>query len=318
LVAVLVVASRPARADEAADAGALIDQGVALREQARDREALSLFRRAAALHPSPRADAQIALALQALGEWADAEAGLAGVLAVAGDAWIERNRAALEEALETVRGQLGWITVDTDTPGAQILIDGRPVLTLPMREPLRVAAGVAVVEAHALGYAAAVRYVQIHAREHAHQSMTLVPLAMPAALPPSAPPAPPPPESRPPVSRAQPWAWMSLGAAAVLLGGGIAAHVVREDNAAKYDDPSCVSVAGKTRDEVCGSYGGTARAATVLAAIGYSAGGVAAVVSAYLFVSDSSVRRGPTAGVAARCGLGRAELAWTATCIVPF
>jgi hypothetical protein len=314
----LIAAPRPARADDAADAEALIAQGVALREQAHDREALLLFRRAAALHASPRANAQVALAQQALGEWVDAEAGLVAALAVLNDAWIERNRAALEQALGTVRGQLGWITVDTDAPGVQIRIDGRLVPTLPMAEPLRIAAGVVVVEALAPGYEAAVRYVQVRAGDHAHESMRLVALAVPPTLSVGAATAPSSPESRFVASRGQPWAWVSLGAAAVLVGGGIAAHVVREENAAKYDNHSCVMVSGQTRDQVCGGYGATSRTATVLAVIGYSAGGAAGILSAYLFVSGSGPRRSTTTGVAARCGIGADGLAWSAACTVPF
>jgi hypothetical protein len=329
LVLTALVTSWPARADtssarstetsDAADADALIEQGVALREQGHDREALAVFQRAAGLRPSPRAEAQVALAQQALGQWVDAEAGLVRALAAPNDDWIERNRPALEQALATVRGQLGWITVDTDTPGAQVRIDGRPIPALPMPEPLRVPAGVVVVEALAPGYVSAVRYIEIHAGERAHQSMTLLPQAMPSALPAAAPSSPGSPESRSAtIARRRTWAWISLGAAAALVGGGIAAHVVREVNAAKYDDPACVSHPEQTRDEVCGGYGSTARTATVLAVIGYSAGGAAAVLSAVLLFTGSPAPGSSPSRAAARCGFGAGPSGWAGACTVPF
>src|SRR5580704_12825575 len=67
---------------------ALIAEGIALREQGRDREALELFVRAAALAASPRATAQIGLAQQALGHWVEAEAGLRTALEQGTDPWI--------------------------------------------------------------------------------------------------------------------------------------------------------------------------------------------------------------------------------------
>jgi hypothetical protein len=319
IVVIALVTACPARADDMADADALIEQGVALREQGHDREALAVFEHARTLHPSPRADAQVALAQQALGHWVNAEAGLVHALAAPNDDWIERNRAPLEQALATVRGQLGWITVDSEPPGAEIRIDGRPVPAGDGSESLRVPAGIVVVEAVAPGYEAAVRYVTVHAGERARQSMTLVPRAVPSALAVTAPPARSSPESRMAPARSRTWAWVSLGAAAVLVGGGVAAHIVREENAVKYNDPTlCLSMPAKSRDQVCGSYGDVVRTATVLAVIGYSAGGAAAILSTVLFVSGSSVPGPRASGASARCGFGAGPLAWAAECTVLF
>src|ERR1700755_329211 len=54
---------------------ALLHEGVSLRRQGRDEEALEVFRRAHAEAPTPRTSAQMALAAQAVGNWVEAEAG---------------------------------------------------------------------------------------------------------------------------------------------------------------------------------------------------------------------------------------------------
>src|SRR4030081_1347046 len=59
---------------------ALIAQGVALRKEGQDADALAVFERAYALHPSSRAVVQIALAHQALAHWREAERGLIAAL----------------------------------------------------------------------------------------------------------------------------------------------------------------------------------------------------------------------------------------------
>ena len=66
-----------ARADEPpGDAEALIQHGIELRRAGKNGEALSEFQKAYAIAPTPRAQAQIALALHALGDWLGAERGL--------------------------------------------------------------------------------------------------------------------------------------------------------------------------------------------------------------------------------------------------
>src|SRR5260221_25029 len=80
----------------AQDADAFIKQGIALRRALKEQEALTAFRRAYELAPSPRAVAQIGLAEQALGRWADAEAHLLTALEAVSDPWIDKYRTPLE------------------------------------------------------------------------------------------------------------------------------------------------------------------------------------------------------------------------------
>jgi hypothetical protein len=305
-VASLALGSSSALADDPADADALIEEGVTLREQGRDREALALFDRALGLNPSPRAVAQVALARQALGEWVEAERGLLEALGASPpDPWIERHRLALQRALTTVQDQLAWVTVDGDVPGAEVRIDGGPAVALPMREPVRVPAGVVVVEVRVRGYEPTSRHIEVRGGDHAL-------LAVLRPGPPVAPvsiEAPLGTDSGAARRRVHPpaAAWVSLGSTALLLGAGVAADVMREVYAAKYNSPGCVSTPGRTRDDQCGSDGSTARTATAFAIIGYSTAGIAAAATAYFFLAPQPTS--PSRGRSALSACGVAPMA---------
>src|SRR5688572_17737468 len=87
-LSVLVFASSEVRAAQS-EADKLIDQGVDLREQGKDVDALEKFKRAYELSKSARALAQMALAQQALGRWLEAEASLQKALEAKNDKWIK-------------------------------------------------------------------------------------------------------------------------------------------------------------------------------------------------------------------------------------
>src|ERR1700710_859420 len=96
LVLVLSLLSRPVMA---ADAAALLRQGVALRRAGHDAEALKLFQQAYQIEPTPRALAQMAAAEQALGKWGAADRHYRRALTDESDPWILKNRAVLTKAL---------------------------------------------------------------------------------------------------------------------------------------------------------------------------------------------------------------------------
>src|SRR5689334_6453050 len=71
----------PGPAMSGSEIEAIIEGGVQLREQGRDEEALRAFRRAFDASKSPRAQAQMGLAEQALGRWIAADKDVAAALA---------------------------------------------------------------------------------------------------------------------------------------------------------------------------------------------------------------------------------------------
>ena len=139
----------------------LIDQGVALREEGRDEEALALFEQAYAQTNAARALAQIALVEQALGRFVEAEAHLADALSHDEDAFIRRNREPLEGALAEIRERVGDLSVVGGVPGAEVIIGGQAVGVLPLDAPVRVVAGSVAVEVRASGYERFIDTVQV-------------------------------------------------------------------------------------------------------------------------------------------------------------
>src|SRR3954466_7836710 len=91
-----------AQADEDA-----IRAGVELRKEQRDAEALDAFRKAFAIKATPRAQAQIALAEQALGRWLEADRDIEAALSATEDPWVVKNRGYLEDARATIAHHVG-------------------------------------------------------------------------------------------------------------------------------------------------------------------------------------------------------------------
>ncbi|MFO0563991.1 MAG: PEGA domain-containing protein [Polyangiales bacterium] len=147
----LMVASGRALAQSAPD-DALIQQGITLRTQGRDAEALALFEQANAQFHTPRSIAQIALAEQALGRWERADQHLREALTFTLDPWITRNRAALEGALAQLQQRLCALELIDGVSGARVRIDGREVGTLPAASTVRLVRGSYTLEVEAEGY----------------------------------------------------------------------------------------------------------------------------------------------------------------------
>lgn len=153
---------------------ALLREGVDLRAQGRDAEALARFRAAWTLAPSPRARAQMGWAAQALGRWREAEEMLREAAAAQGDAWIEGNRAELARSLADVGARLGDVWVECEVVGAQVALDGEVVGTLPLARPLRAPLGAVTLRVSAEGYLAVTREgVRVRAGEVAREHVAL-------------------------------------------------------------------------------------------------------------------------------------------------
>jgi hypothetical protein len=213
----LLVAS-PARADDRAEAEALITKGVELREKGRDDEALVAFRKAWSLAPSPRARAQVALAEQALGMWVVAEVDLAAALASEADGWIAKNRAPLEGALGVIRKHLATLEV-RGAENAEVYLDGLRVGT--GAGPFRVEAGRRTLEVRAAGLHAITRAVEIPAGGIARETVTLVPAVVdgPARAPSLAREGASPPEDPGGTQRLLGWVFAGSGVALAATGG---------------------------------------------------------------------------------------------------
>ncbi len=133
-----------------ADVERLIKRGNELRTAGKDQQALPLYEKAYQIAPTPRTAAQLGLCEMALNYWLAAEGHMSEALAGRGD-WIDKNRAAIDGALQQVRKQIGELIVSGTPSGASVNINGRDAGTLPL-PPIRVAVGQTRVEVTATGY----------------------------------------------------------------------------------------------------------------------------------------------------------------------
>jgi hypothetical protein len=213
----LAAPAEPSEAD-------LVKRGVSEREQGHDQAALDLFRQAFERYHTPRAQAQMGLACQALGRWGEADEDLRAALAAGSDPWIANHRKTLEETLVVIGEHVGTLDVLSNVPGTEILIDGRLIGALPLRRPLRLSAGTAMVQARAEGHASAQRPVTVVAKQLVRESFMLVPVAAAPPPPPAAAPPPafveaPAPSPPPPSFVRSRWTFIGVATATAVAGG---------------------------------------------------------------------------------------------------
>ena len=161
-------------ADPTADA--LIEQGISLREQQRDEEAVSVFRRARALEDSARVRTQLGLALLASGDFVESYELLHEVL-LSRDPWVEERRAAIESSFASASAHVGIVEISGGEPGAQVSVNGRVVGALPILHPVHALTGRTVIEVVLDGYHPATHEVTVEPGQTARLRVTLVPRA---------------------------------------------------------------------------------------------------------------------------------------------
>jgi len=179
MVAVALLAAGLPALVAAEDQEALLRQGIKLRREGKGQEALETFQRAAQIKETPRVLAQVGLAEQALGLWVHAEAHLKAALDAKGDAWIQKNRRALDEAFRTIQGHLGSLEIWGNPAGAEVTIDGQVSGALPSSGTLRLPIGEVKVTVRKDGYAEVTRVVRIAAGDLVRENVDLH--AMPRA-----------------------------------------------------------------------------------------------------------------------------------------
>ncbi len=315
-VALMIALVAPGARAQSLDLEGLLRQGVALRQQGRDADALEAFQQAWGVAQEPRVEAQIALAEQALGRWVDAAAHLEASLADPHDPWIARNRDALTESLAEIQRHVGRLRVTGGVPGAVVSIDGTRVGTLPMDEPPRVVAGTAVLTVHAPGYYDVSRQVDVPAGGEAREAVDLVPV--PVALPVAMAQHPVLQVHRHGGSVVRTLAWASLlgtGLALAAAGTGIA---FRENAVNQYNtDPGCPGTGSLAQPVGCQSRVNLAGSMRALEIGSFVGAGVLAVTAITLFevAGHASTSAGTDATHTARgleaCGptLGAAGIA---------
>ncbi|HVV52508.1 MAG TPA: PEGA domain-containing protein [Polyangia bacterium] len=213
-------------ADENAAADALITKGLELRRQGHALEAIDLFQKANTIAPTPRSLGQLGLAEAAVQHWSDAEEHLDGATATPQDAWVKKNRAALDQAIALARTHIGQIAL-TGHEGAAIVISGKAAGKLPLAKPIRVNAGPALVTATAPGFKQFEMSIPVEAGKETQLKIELEPLQLasaPAPTPPVAGTPPVAPLTAPVVKGSSRSSWRTWTGVSLLAGGaGVAA-----------------------------------------------------------------------------------------------
>ncbi len=284
-----LLAAAPAVAQDAAapsEADALVAEGLELRRQGRDDEALERFARAYELGGGPRALAQRGLAEQALGRWLDAEQHVAGALAAADDPWIAQRRPLLEEALDAIRGRLASVEVSASVEGAELFLNGGPVGTLPLSAPARVVAGTIEIEVRAEGYVTLRRTVEARGGQLVREHFELRALETPepaVRVAPEPEPATEPSPAPAPSSREPLWIAGGVigGVAAAAALSAIVAMAIRESHAQAFASDDCLGAG--TRFDTCPEHWNEGHAAEDAGIALFVTAGALAVGAAVLF-----------------------------------
>src|SRR4051812_42713878 len=86
------------------------------------------------------------------------------------DAWIRKNRAALDRTLALTEPHVGSLEIWGTPAGAEIVVDGQVAGTLPLAKPIRLVAGSVTVTVRAAEHQPVTRTLQVTseslAREH--------------------------------------------------------------------------------------------------------------------------------------------------------
>jgi len=191
LAIALAIAVAVPRVVAAANADELIKEGVGLRRKGDDFGALQRFEQAYQIDKSPRALAQIGLAEQALGRWVAAHEHLTQALDSKTDAWIAKNRGAINDALAVVGEHVGRLEILGGSAKAEVRVDGISRGTLPLPAPLTVATGTVSIDLSAPGFYPVQRQTVVRARQTTRESFNdLVPVPTQATAQAAVAPAP--------------------------------------------------------------------------------------------------------------------------------
>lgn len=295
----------------------LIQRGIALRRVGQDEEALALFREAEHQSPSSvRILLHITTAAQATGRWVMAYQYLQKAAAYRTDPYYQRYRAPIRNIEETVAQHIAQFRALGSPEGAEVLLNGERVGTLPMGDTKVVELGSYVLEVRKAGYYPMKRPLNVVTGGTLIQEAIDLKMQPPAQTGFSQASGAPPfkdfgaaAEERRSDSR---WLTWSLAGVGVALGAASgAAFYWREREAEHWNDDSRCLEGTLTREQVCGDVREDAERAEK---VGLVTGGLAAAFGGaallHWLLSDSPPAKTKEAAssVSATCDAGLGNL----------
>ena len=179
----VVLGGSSVHAAESETADQLVAKGVELRKKGDHAGALLQFQTAHEREPSGRTLAQMGIAEATLQRWVDAENHLSQALE-SSMPWVEKNRATLEQTLQTVRTHTAEISI-YGTTGAVVTLEDKVVGRIPLPTIPRVNEGDVTVRVESPGHKPFLQTLPAKGGSRLIVTATLEPLAPP----------PPPPAS---------------------------------------------------------------------------------------------------------------------------
>ncbi|HWA71954.1 MAG TPA: PEGA domain-containing protein [Polyangiaceae bacterium] len=308
------------RADEdgRVDAGTqdLVQRGIALRRSGKDEAALDLFLEAEKRAPnSVRVLLHVTTAAQAAGKWLLAYEYLNKASLYREQPYYQRYRGSIHTIEEAIALHIGRLRVLGSPRGAEVLVNGEPLGTLPLSEPKVLEAGSYVLEVRKPGYFPLRRPISISAGLGLSQESIELNQNTTAAPGPESTVArrteklPTPSTQGQPTSplRARWVTWALAGSSAALLTTSGVALAVRENEASHWnDDGRCLDSANPTltREQRCGDVRDSVKTAERVGIISGALGVGFAGAAVWHYFWSTSVKQEP----------GRERSAFAATC----
>jgi hypothetical protein len=142
-----------AHAQESAEVEAILKRGIQLRREGQDEAALAVFQEAEAQAPSSvRVLLHVATAAQAASKWLLADEYLKKADSHSSDPYYVRYRAEIEEVRSTTAQRVGHFRAVGEPSGAEVILNGQVIGTLPMENSKTVEAGTYVLEVNKPGF----------------------------------------------------------------------------------------------------------------------------------------------------------------------
>jgi hypothetical protein len=255
-LATVLSVSSSARAEESAEVEAILKRGIQLRRDGQDEAALAVFQEAEAQAPSSvRVLLHVATAAQAASKWLLADEYLKKADSHNNDPYYIRYRAEIDEVRSTTAQRVGHFRAVGEPSGAEVILNGQVVGTLPMENPKTLEAGTYVLEVNKPGFYRLRRPISVPGGVLTRETVELNERTGNAPDPndPGATPAEPPSFW---ASSGMTWTLAGVAAAAGVTSG--VSFFLRE-RAAKHwnDDGRCLSPAANevnsTRADLCGN-----------------------------------------------------------------